>query len=73
MKLYKIIRFYQDIRKTETIRINLTKKEAIEHCSDPETSSSTCSAEKNRAIGGIWFDGWTTMDGGDELAANYWD
>ncbi len=55
MTTYKIIRF--DFNKgNRTIIRGLTKEEAIEHCSDPETSGSTCSDLSKR---GMWFDGWT--------------
>jgi len=60
--MYKVIRFYESagIRR-RTIATGLTKDEAIKHCSNPQTSSSTCTnpigiQRTNRV--GRWFDGW---------------
>jgi hypothetical protein len=61
--VYKIIRLYFNkpgFRRT--IKRGLTLKEAQEHCSDPETSSSTCtnSTGKRRTRRmGPWFDSYT--------------
>lgn len=42
-KTYKIRRFhFRDSEPTVTLKRGLTLEEAQEHCSDPETSSSTC-------------------------------
>lgn len=61
-ELYDIVRFYQNPNvENEVIKTGLTLEEAQEHCSDPETSSSTA---KNRiaragvARYGEWFDGY---------------
>jgi hypothetical protein len=57
---FEINRHYMDGR-SETIATGLTRKEAQEHCSDPETSSKTCtSAEGIRRTEehGDWFDGF---------------
>jgi len=50
---YKIVRkFFKG--ESETIKEGLTLEEAQEHCSDPETSSSTCT--ENPYPGQTWFD-----------------
>lgn len=60
---YKILRFYQrEGKPSETIKRGLTLAEAQEHCSDPETSSATCTKDRgqNRTrVHGEWFDGYT--------------
>ena len=60
---FKIIRFFFDENGSKrTIKKGLTEEEAIAHCNDPETSSSTCtnSAGKRRTKRlGEWFDGFT--------------
>ena len=49
MKTYCIMRFYrEDGKPARFIKGGLTREEAIEHCSDPETRKE-----------GVWFDGWT--------------
>ncbi len=59
---YKIIRFYKDGDKpNRTIKHGLTLEEAQEHCSDPETSSSTAKGARARRITeafGPWFEGY---------------
>ena len=41
--MYKIVRQYQsDHTRSRTIKSGLTLEQAQAHCSDPETSSSTC-------------------------------
>ena len=59
---YNIVRFYQDagIRR-RVILERLTLEEAQAHCSDPETSSSTCTSKTGKARTrryGAWFDGY---------------
>ena len=54
MTTYKIIRFRFE-GDDRVIKRGLTLEEAREHCSDPETSGSTCSNLKKR---GQWFDGY---------------
>jgi hypothetical protein len=59
---YKIVRMYRDreIRK-RTIATGLTLAQAQAHCSDPETSSSTCKKSVNvrrTRTYGPWFDGY---------------
>ena len=59
MSTYAIIRMsFKDGKRT--IKVGLTLEEAREHCSDSETSSSTCSAETELAetMGTPWFDGY---------------
>ena len=67
-KLYKIIRFYQDDRRTRVMRKNLTLAQAQAHCDDPEASSKTASKACNGNPQAIerwhdkqkhWFDGYT--------------
>ena len=57
---YKIVRMYFNGRP-RTIKRGLTLEEAQKHCSDPETSSSTCTLAKNvrrTKTHGPWFDGY---------------
>lgn len=63
MTTYKIVRSYfkAGIRK-RTIRTGLTLDQAKAHCSNPETSSSTCTNKVGKARTrnvGPWFDGYT--------------
>lgn len=58
---YKIVRHYFKGDK-RVIRTGLTLEEAQEHCSDPETSSSTCTSKEGRRRTekrGPWFDGYS--------------
>ena len=59
---YKIIRIYQNPDKaSRTIKRRLSLEQAREHCTDPETSSSTAKGAKARAItlrNGPWFDAY---------------
>ncbi len=60
--MYKIVRIYQYRNGHRTMKKGLTYEEAIEHCSDPETSSSTCKGYANRKRTeriGAWFDAFT--------------
>lgn len=63
--MYKIVRHYFNTSKNRrTIDTRLTLEEAQAHCSDPETSSSTCTTARARAItrrNGAWFDGYQKM------------
>jgi hypothetical protein len=56
---YRIVRFYQseDIPR-RTIKHGLTLEEAQAHCSDPETSWSTCTDQTRTREFGPWFDGY---------------
>jgi len=59
-KTYKIVRHFQE-GSSETIQTGLTRKEAMEHCNDPETSShtaTTAEAQKLTETKGPWFDGF---------------
>ena len=60
--MYKIIRNYlSHPERKRTIKTGLTLEEARAHCSDHETSSSTCqlAANKKRTDRyGPWFDGY---------------
>ena len=60
--MYKIVRMYFNDIPSRTIARGLTLDEAQAHCSDPETSSSTCEKYVNRKRTerlGKWFDGYT--------------
>lgn len=60
MTTYKIIRMYFEGGK-RIIKRGLTLEQAKAHCSDPETSSSTCSTATGKARTrrmGPWFDGF---------------
>jgi hypothetical protein len=60
MNTYKIIRMFQAQRQNEVVKTGLTLEQAQEHCSDPETSSRTCTAPERRERterSGPWFDG----------------
>ena len=59
---YKIIRFYALNTPNKIIKTGLSKDEAMLHCNDLETSSSTCKTDE--AINhtndyGEWFDGFS--------------
>lgn len=62
-KPYRIVRFYQDPwKKKRTVQTRLSLSQAQLHCSNPETSSSTCTTPAARRItrrNGQWFDGYT--------------
>lgn len=58
---FRIVRYFAS-GKRRTIRTGLTRSEAVEHCSDPETSSHTATSSTARARTrrcGRWFDGFT--------------
>lgn len=59
---YKVIRFYfNNPGYRRTIRTGLTRAEAQAHCSDPDTSSTTCETPVGKARTrrlGPWFDGY---------------
>lgn len=59
---YKIVRMYRDARvRQRVIKKGLTLEKAVEHCQDPETSSSTCvkyAGRKRTERLGPWFDGY---------------
>ena len=60
--MYKIVRHYfEKPGYRRTIASHLTLEEAQTHCSDPETSSSTCTTPAANAMtrrNGPWFDGY---------------
>jgi len=64
--MYKIVRHYSKIEhgsqhlttKRRTIQTGLSLEQAQAHCSDPETSSKTCTRNTVRD-GWTWFDGYT--------------
>ena len=61
MDTYKIVRMYFKGGK-RTIATGLTLEQAQRHCSDKETSSSTCTgarAQRRTATRGPWFDGYS--------------
>jgi len=59
---YRIIRSYLNPNKpSRTIENGLTLEEAQAHCSDPETSSRTCTKPHRLRLTkkhGDWFDGY---------------
>jgi hypothetical protein len=59
---YNIVRFYRDAAiRRRVIEERVTLEEAQAHCSDPETSSSTCTNKTGKARTrrvGPWFDGY---------------
>jgi hypothetical protein len=58
---YKIVRFFFKEHRKETLKTGLMLEEAQEHCSDPETSSSTATSEEAQErtrTQGDWFDGY---------------
>jgi hypothetical protein len=59
--MYKIVRMYFGSTPNRTIKRNLTLEQAQAHCSDPQTSSSTCTSavgkRRTRELG-PWFDGY---------------
>lgn len=60
MTTYKIIRMYFE-GGHRIIKRGLTLEQAKAHCSDPETSSSTCTTATGKARTrrmGPWFDGF---------------
>ena len=61
--MYKIVRQYlRDHTLSRTIKSGLTLEQAQAHCSDPETSSSTCTRSDRKRITkrkGAWFDSYT--------------
>lgn len=61
---YRIVRHFMSGDRV-TIKENLTLEEAKEHCSDPETSSTTCQKSPAKSItkaNGPWFDAFEGYD-----------
>ena len=63
METYRILRkYFSDDHETEVIEEEVTIEEAQKHCSDPESSSRTCTLPENCARTrkrGPWFDCYT--------------
>lgn len=62
MSTYKIVRHFQRTNRKQVIERGLTEAQAQEHCSNINTSSSTCwstSALERTKRSGPWFDGYT--------------
>ena len=62
---YRIVRLYKSAGiRSRVIRRGLTLEQARSHCSDPETSSSTCTnsigKRRTRRVGD-WFDAYEVM------------
>jgi len=58
---YRIVRSFRDSDRRVTVATGLTQEQAQAHCSNPETSSSTCTNSVGKARtrrSGPWFDGW---------------
>ena len=61
MQTYTITRLFRDSPNRTIVKRGLTLEEAQAHCSDPETSSSTCEGETGKVyteIHGAWFDAY---------------
>lgn len=61
--MYKIVRVYFNSRP-RTLKKGLTLEEAQAHCSNPESSSSTCKGSKAKARTkrmGQWFDAYDDL------------
>jgi len=61
MSTYRIVRLHKDNYERPVLLRQLTLEEAQEHCSDPETSSSTCEGERAKKYTerhGAWFDAY---------------
>lgn len=60
MDTYKIVRFFQNRKRTIDTGLSLDQVQA--HCNDLETSSTTCTNKAGLARTrkhGDWFDGYT--------------
>jgi hypothetical protein len=58
---YQVIRYYKNTYKSRVIISRCTLAEAQLHCSNPNTSSSTCTTSAGKARTrkmGEWFDGY---------------
>ena len=56
---YKIVRIYSLTQNERTIRTDVTKQHAIEHCCNPESAYTTCRKPINRhrtEQRGPWYD-----------------
>lgn len=64
--MYNIVRHYFSPSSSRIIARGLTLEEAQAHCSDPETSSRTCTSKEGKARTrkyGAWFDGYQRAEG----------
>lgn len=62
---YKIIRHFFNERPSIIIKKGLTYDDALEHCNNPETSSTSCISTYRRAYtrkNGPWFDGFISYN-----------
>jgi len=64
---YNIVRLYKDAAiRRRVLEYSVTLEEAQKHCSDPETSSSTCTSSvgkrRTKRIG-PWFDAYESING----------
>lgn len=58
---YNIVRFFRDSGRRRVVMSRVTLAVAQLHCSNPETSSSTCTNAKGKRRTrehGPWFDGY---------------
>ena len=66
MTTYYIVRsYFEDGVRNKRIKEGLTREEAQEYCSDPETSSSTCTEDagiEHTEKYGAWFDGFESEE-----------
>lgn len=61
-KTYKIVRHFETSGRKVIVKTGLTLAQAQAHCSDPETSSSTCTTEEGKRRtrqSGRWFEGFS--------------
>jgi hypothetical protein len=61
MTTYRIMRVFQGDYPRERLRGGLTLAEAHAHCTDPETSSGTCTSAEGKLLTqrrGPWFDAY---------------
>ena len=59
MTTYIIVRLYQGEHTAQVLHTGLSYAEAVEHCNDKETSSSTCTNQdglNHTEQFGAWFD-----------------
>jgi len=62
MQTYTITRLFRDSPRRTVVKKGLTLEQAQAHCSDPETSSSTCTSAKGKRrtkTCGPWFDSYS--------------
>mgnify|MGYP005831877715 CR=1 FL=1 len=61
MQTYTITRLFRDSPRRTVVKKGLSLEQAQAHCSDPETSSSTCEGERAKKYTkrhGDWFDAY---------------